>query len=702
MSAPLHALSWPVERGGEALRAAARAARLPFADGAAVPPVAAPDLATFERRLPRAASALGLTAEPVSAPYPDVAGLVRRAAPALLWWSDAGGARLVLLLRPGGRTVVVLAPDLTEHRVAVETLRATLCRDVEGLVDAGIRALLERVEVPAGRRERVRRALLDQQLEPLSVGPCWLIRPGPENTLFAELKRRGALRQTLLLAAGHGLYFAGWIVSWFWIGRAALAGRFDESALVAWLLILLSLIPLRLAVVWWEGMLGLGVGAAIRERLLEGVFRTRQDEVRTSGVGEHLGRVLEAETFEQLGLAGGFAVVLAGVELLGSAYVLSQGAAPWWQVTALAAWIALAVLFGWRYLRHAAAWADARVAMSQDLVERMLGHRTRLLQAPPERRHDGEDEVLDRYLERSRSLDAANARLAALLTRGWIVAGVCGLVPAFLRGTAAVPLAVGLGGVLLAHQALGRLSAGMSQLVAAWISWRVIRPLFAAARRRLPVGDATVSAAAPDARAPACDARHLRFRYPGGPEVLEDASLCIERGERVLLEGPSGSGKSTLAAVLLGLAPPTSGAILAGGMDRATLGEAAWRERVTAVPQFHQNHVFTGSLAFNLLMGRRWPASPEDVARAERLCRELGLGELIDRMPAGLQQPVGETGWRLSHGERNRVFVARALLQGGDLLILDESFAALDPETLGTAAGATLRHAGAVLLIAHP
>src|SRR5262245_12058178 len=86
--------------------------------------------------------------------------------------------------------------------------------------------------------------------------------------------------------------------------------------------------------------------------------------------------------------------------------------------------------------------------------------------------------------------------------------------------------------------------------------------------------------------------------------------------------------------------------------------------------------------ALNLLMGADWPPRPEDFERAETICRELGLGHLLARMPAGPLQQVGETGWQLSHGERSRLFIARALLQEADLVILDESFAQLDPENL--------------------
>ena len=84
------------------------------------------------------------------------------------------------------------------------------------------------------------------------------------------------------------------------------------------------------------------------------------------------------------------------------------------------------------------------------------------------------------------------------------------------------------------------------------------------------------------------------------------------------------------------------------------------------------------------------------------VCQELGLGELLARMPAGLQQIVGESGWQLSHGERSRLYIARAILQQADLIILDESFGALDPVTLEGALRAVLARARTLLVIAHP
>jgi ABC-type transport system involved in cytochrome bd biosynthesis fused ATPase/permease subunit len=142
--------------------------------------------------------------------------------------------------------------------------------------------------------------------------------------------------------------------------------------------------------------------------------------------------------------------------------------------------------------------------------------------------------------------------------------------------------------------------------------------------------------------------------------------------------------------------------LLLDGVDRPSLGGDAWTSRIATAPQFHENHVFTEVMAFNLLMGRRWPPSRDDWLEAEALCRELGLGELLDKMPGGMNQIVGDTGWRLSHGERSRLYLARALLQGADLVLLDESFAALDPDNLRQALQCACRRAESLVVIAHP
>ena len=184
--------------------------------------------------------------------------------------------------------------------------------------------------------------------------------------------------------------------------------------------------------------------------------------------------------------------------------------------------------------------------------------------------------------------------------------------------------------------------------------------------------------------------------------MLQAIDLAVSPGERLLLEGPSGGGKSTLTALLAGSRVPESGLLLLHGLDRETLGAETWRRRIVVAPQFHENHVLMGPFAFNVLMGSRWPPGQSDLDEAERTCRALGLGPLLDRMPGGMYQMVGETGWQLSHGEKSRMYIARALLQGADLTILDESFAALDPETLQRTLTYVLERTPTILVVAHP
>jgi ATP-binding cassette subfamily B protein len=345
--------------------------------------------------------------------------------------------------------------------------------------------------------------------------------------------------------------------------------------------------------------------------------------------------------------------------------------------------------------------------MTHDLVERMVGHRTRLAQERPELWHSGEDQMLEHYLEVSRGLDRSGALLMALVPRGWLLLGFLGLAPAFVSGAGSpAALAVGIGGLLVSYRALKRLVAGLWQLVGAGVAWDQVSPVFHAAGRPQVHGSPAFACAlrgnGASSRQAALQVNDLVFRYRDrGDPVLRGCSLEVHKGDRVLLEGASGGGKSTLAALLTGLRLPESGLLLLDGLDRHTLGSEGWRRRVVAAPQFHENHVLTGTFLFNALMGRRWPPQPKDITEMEDVCRELGLDDLLQRMPGGILQSVGESGWQLSHGEQSRLFIARALLQNADVVVLDESFAALDPENLRKSLRCVLSRAQTLLVIAH-
>jgi ATP-binding cassette subfamily B protein len=370
-------------------------------------------------------------------------------------------------------------------------------------------------------------------------------------------------------------------------------------------------------------------------------------------------------------------------------------------------------------------WSAERLGLTHDLVERMVGQRTLVAQEPPELWHRDEARALAVYASRGRALDRAVALLTVVVPRGWLIGALAFLVPRFGDATARPgALAASLGGVLFVGSALRKLVQAFPALGAAAIAWRNIGALVAgdppaahaapAADRAAPAADRAPPAA--DRAVPASDraalasdrgaliaADGLVFRYPGRREpVLDGCGFEIRRGDRLLLEGPSGGGKSTLAALLCGLRAPTSGSLRLDGVEASALGAERWRARVGAAPQFHENHVFSASLLFNLLLGRAWPPRREDVALAEQICRELGLGPLLRRMPSGLEQLVGEGGWQLSHGECGRLYIARSLLQPLDARVLDESFAALDPETLELALACVLARAETLVVIAHP
>jgi ATP-binding cassette subfamily B protein len=296
--------------------------------------------------------------------------------------------------------------------------------------------------------------------------------------------------------------------------------------------------------------------------------------------------------------------------------------------------------------------------------------------------------------------------LSALGARGWLLLVLPALAVPFLDGSATPALlAIGVGGALLGYRALRRLTGGVWHLADAWVAWGQVAPLFCAGGRRERPGrpELVVGRGHDGTDTAVLQAHDLMFHHKARPDpVLNGVSLRIAPGDRLLLEGASGAGKSTLASLLVALRAPQFGLLLVGGLDRRTLGAEGWRRRIASSPQFHENHVITGTFAFNLLMSRPdWPPSTEDVALIEPLCRELGLGPLLARMPGGVMQMVGESGWQLSHGERSRLFLARALLQDASLVVLDESFAALDPDNLRRAVACAPMRAPALLVIAH-
>ena len=698
-------MAWPLSRLGEAIDSLARRSGL-SPRTAALPGFSKEwnddDLGTW---IVSTTEWLGLEAEPVECTYPDVRRLLLNSGPALLRLPGDGPPQFILLVRSSRQKAQVLGADLAIHRVPIAVLQQALVRELEASVTEGVEHILKQAGLSNGRRAKARSTMVGERLSRAIIRSGWLLRLPPSAGIWAQSRWVGLPRYLVAFSSTHAIQYTCWVLSWWILGRAALEGRLDRGWLLAWALILFTMIPFRLIANWYQGLFAVAAGGLLKQRLLQGALRLHPDEIRQQGVGHHLGRVIESEAVESLALRGGFLALVSGIELVIAGFVLSAGAGGVYHVLLLMGWFGLGAYLGSRFFRQRMTWTQERLHMSHELVEKMVGHRTQLAQQTPERWHEGEDQALGRYVNQSEAMDWLAVKIAAL-PRGWVTVALLGLAPTFLSGESSLArFAVSLGGILLASRAMEKLVEGFSFITDAAIAWEQVAALFGAAARVGAPGDPWLTAADGSAGADdetVLDANELVFQYPGRPEpVVRGLSLCVKAGDRALLRSPSGGGKSTLVSLLNGLRSADSGLLLLHGLDRQSIGGEGWTRRIASAPQFNENHVFTETFAFNLLMGRGWPPRPEDFDEAETVCRELGLGDLLERMPGGVLQIVGETGWQLSHGERSRLFIARALLQGGELVILDESFAALDPETLRQALGCAIHRSPSLLVISH-
>jgi len=191
------------------------------------------------------------------------------------------------------------------------------------------------------------------------------------------------------------------------------------------------------------------------------------------------------------------------------------------------------------------------------------------------------------------------------------------------------------------------------------------------------------------------DLDHVTFAYPSGAEasvaslesdaqlaapdvgagpVLHDVTVHIEQGEMIALVGPSGAGKTTISQLIPRLYDVTSGAVRLDGIDVRDLTQASLRAAIGVVSQ--DPHLFHESVADNL----RYAKLDATDAEVEAAARAARIHDVISALPDGYATVVGERGYRLSGGEKQRLAIARMLLKDPAVVILDEATSNLDSE----------------------
>lgn len=284
---------------------------------------------------------------------------------------------------------------------------------------------------------------------------------------------------------------------------------------------------------------------------------------------------------------------------------------------------------------------------------------------------------------------AVQAGFAALLVAATLWLG--DLLEAGLQASAVIAVMVAL---LLVSRFIDPLLevAGYSEVLrGARGQLGAVREIFAV--RPLPESQA------PQAPVDGCvELRNVSFRYAEGQaDVLRNVSLRIEPGSMTALVGASGSGKTTLVRLIARFFDVTQGSVNVGGVDVRNMSSEQLAGQISQI--FQDAYLFQGSIADNIRIGKP-DASDAQVLEA---ARQAGVVEIIERLPQGLDTPVGEGGARLSGGERQRISIARALIKDAPILLVDEATAALDAENQAAIAEALARLRGTrtLIVIAH-
>jgi ATP-binding cassette, subfamily C, bacterial CydCD len=292
----------------------------------------------------------------------------------------------------------------------------------------------------------------------------------------------------------------------------------------------------------------------------------------------------------------------------------------------------------------------------------------------------------DRVALRRRAAAAAGAGVAVTVlgiggaTVACTAVGVVALQSGLLAGPALAVLA-------LTPLAAAELVAGLPEAARRWTAAMPAATRLAALEGApSPVVEPSDPAPVPRGRSLAT--RRLAVRWPGADrDAVTGLDLAVGAGGAVVLTGPTGSGKSTAVAALLRTLDPRAGSVAMDGVDTRDLRSDDVRSRIAWCGP--TPHLFDSTLRENVLLAD--PDAPDD--RVTAALRRAGLGDWLAGLPEGLATPVGRHGGAVSGGERQRIGLARALLAGRPVLVLDEPTAHLDAATAERVCADVLRGA---------
>jgi ATP-binding cassette subfamily C protein CydCD len=489
---------------------------------------------------------------------------------------------------------------------------------------------------------------------------------------------------------------------------SAFVQRADLAALQATLAALAVVLAARAAVAWTQESVARRCSAAVKSNLRMRLLRHAAGRAPGSD-GPSTGEIVVLATRGLDALDAYFARYLPQLVLAGIVPVVVIGClatADWLATVTVALTVPLIPMF----MILIGSATERRRRRRWEALSRLSGHFLDVVAGLPTLRVFGRsgaqlarlDRVTDDYRRESMAtlrvafLSAFALELAATLSVALVAVGI-----ALRLVDGLIDLQTGLFVLILAPEAylpLRQLGASFHAseegLAAAGEVFKIIEAPIGAAG----IGPGHGGAAVPDLRYAEIRVEGLTVRQPGRSlEAPFEASLVLRPGEVVGLAGPSGVGKSTLVNVLLGLRSADAGRVVVTGhgtaVDVAGMDQAAWHSHVAWVPQ--HPFCFPGTVAENVRL-----AAPHASDGAVR--DALAAVDLAELDPAS---SLTEGGAGLSSGQRRRLGVARALLKGGGILILDEPTAGLDAASesavLASVRAAARERNVAVLLVAH-